>query len=139
MILPSGKAVETVYFDATEDQDELARRELAEGLRLPARTEPDDAHTLEVCRCCTSTLVYPIDWREAPNGRWELELRCPNCEWRVRDVFTQEQVERFDETLNVATDRVIDALETALRENMTADIERFVAALQADHIVPFDF
>jgi hypothetical protein len=41
--------------------------------------------------------------------------------------------------LNVATDRVIDALETATRENMTADIERFVAALNADHIVPFDF
>jgi hypothetical protein len=128
-----------VYFDATEDQDELARRALVEGLPVPARTEPDATRRLEACRCCTSTLVYPIDWREASNGRWELELRCPNCEWRVRDVFTQEQVERFDETLNVATDRVIDALETATRENMTADIERFVAALEADHIVPFDF
>ena len=138
-ILPSGKAVEIVYFDAEGDQEEFARRTLSEGLRLPARPEGDDARSLEECPCCAGTFVYPVDWREAPNGRWELELRCPNCEWRVRDVFAQEQVELFDETLNVATDRVIDALETAARENMSADIERFVAALQADHIVPFDF
>jgi hypothetical protein len=139
IILPSGKAVEIVYFDAEGEQDELAHRTLSDGLRLPERTDADEHRNLEECPCCSSTLVYPIDWREAPGGRWELELRCPNCEWRVRDVFGQEQVELFDENLNVATDRVIDALETAARENMSADIERFVAALEADHIVPFDF
>jgi hypothetical protein len=139
IILPSGKAVEIVYFDAEGEQEELAHRTLSEGLRLPEHTDAADQRSLEVCPCCTSTLVYPIDWREAAGGRWELELRCPNCEWRVRDVFGQDQVEQFDEMLNVATDRVIDALETATRENMTADIERFVAALNADHIVPFDF
>jgi hypothetical protein len=105
IILPSGKAVEIVYFDAEGEQEELAHRTLSEGLRLPEHTDAADQRSLEVCPCCTSTLVYPIDWREAAGGRWELELRCPNCEWRVRDVFGQDQVEQFDEMLNVATDR----------------------------------
>jgi len=139
IILPSGKAVEIVYY-AERDEDDTARRNLAEGLRTPGQ-RPADAprRDLEECPCCAGKLVYPVDWREAPHGFWELELRCPNCEWRVRDMFAQDQVEQFDETLNVATDQVIEALEKVSRENMSADIERFVAALEADHIVPFDF
>ncbi len=140
IILPSGKAVEIVYFDADGPEDETARRTLSEGLRTPGPERAEHTRRdLEVCPCCESKLVYPIDWREAADGRWELELRCPNCEWHVRDVFEQDQVERFDEVLNVATDQVIDALERAARDNMRDEIERFVAALDAGHILPFDF
>ena len=48
-------------------------------------------------------------------------------------------MERFDDTLNAATDTLIDALERVSRDNMRDEIDRFVQALQDDHIVPFDF
>ena len=41
--------------------------------------------------------------------------------------------------LNEGTDALIETLEQLQRENMEGDIERFVAALAADHITPFDF
>jgi hypothetical protein len=136
IILPSGKAVEIVYFDALGGGDEAAAT-LAEGLRHEAPRTATQA--LEVCPCCESELVYPIDWREAEADRWELELRCPACEWHSRDTFDQETVERFDDVLNAATDSLIDTLERVSRDNMRAEIDRFVDALQQDHILPFDF
>jgi hypothetical protein len=126
IILPSGKAVEIVYFHAEPTTDTLT----------PAST-PE--HGLEVCPDCASGLVYPTDWHEAASGNWELELRCPECEWCDRAEYDQTTVERYDGALNDATDELIDSLETLTRENMEAEIERFVDALSADHIVPFDF
>ena len=41
--------------------------------------------------------------------------------------------------LNAATDSLIDTLERVSRDNMRAEIDRFVDALQQDHILPFDF
>ena len=55
------------------------------------------------------------------------------------DVFDQEAVERFDDVLNAATDQLIDTLERVSRDNMRAEIDRFVEALEHDHILPFDF
>jgi hypothetical protein len=131
IILPSGKAVEIVYFHA--DADPTGPPDAPDTLALPG--EPG----LECCPGCEGTLVYPVDWREAEGDRWELELRCPNCEWSERSVHTQEAVERFDEVLNAGTDELIESLETLSRENMQADIDRFVRALDCDLIEPFDF
>ena len=129
---------EAVFSDAEDAHEhDITRDWLLEP--LPDRCDADDRVHLEECPCCPSVLVYPVDWCEAPGARWHLELRCPNCEWRVRDFYDQDRVDRFDEVLNDATDHLIDALETATRENMTADVERFMAALNAGHIVPFDF
>jgi hypothetical protein len=136
IILPSGKAVEIVYFDALDSSAELARG-VADEL-TPAATAPG-VRRLEECPECSSELVYPIDWREAAGDSWELELRCPACEWRHRDVFDQDEVERFDDALNASTDKLIDTLEQVSRDNMRAEIERFVTALENDHILPFDF
>ena len=129
IILPSGKAVEIVYFhsDAAAEQVDAA---------TPATP---DVPGLERCPSCESDLVYPVDWREADDDRWELELRCPNCEWFTRSVHGQDEVERFDEVLNGGTDVLIESLETLTRENMEADIEAFVRALEKDLIEPFDF
>ena len=80
-----------------------------------------------------------MDWHEAEGDAWELELRCPSCEWTHRDVYDQDTVERFDAILNDATDELIGTLEEVSRDNMREEIERFVAALDADLILPFDF
>ncbi len=135
IILPSGKAVEIVYFDALAEAVDATR---AEALQL-ATFETPPGPALEVCPLCESNLVYPVDWREADGACWELELRCPCCEWRHRDTFDQETVERFDDSLNAATDSLIGALDELSRENMQEEIDRFVEALAHDHILPFDF
>ena len=139
IILPSGKAVEIVYFDADtrhEDDEKTVRQ--AFDLSGPATHVPAP-RSLECCPSCTSDLVYPLDWHEAEGDRWELELRCPNCEWTHRDVYDQETVERFDCILNEGTDAVIGTLEEVARDNMADEIDRFVAALESDAILPFDF
>lgn len=136
IILPSGKAVEIVYFHA---EGEVAA-ELGEPARAPRGDRPGDASPgLETCPSCGCDMVFPTDWREAEHDRWELELCCPNCHWRERGSHEQDVVERYDAVLNEGTDRLIDTLETVTRENMEAEIDRFVEALEHGHIVPFDF
>jgi hypothetical protein len=134
IILPSGKAVEIVYFQAEGergDDETLSSAVAAAAAPL--------APGLEHCDGCGSDLVYPTDWKEAEAERWELELRCPNCGDVRRGTYAQDAVERFDATLNDGTEVLIDLLERAQRENMEEDVERFVAALHAGHIEPFDF
>lgn len=123
IILPSGKSVEIVYFHAEE----------------ASIIEDDTSLDLETCPECDCNLVYPTSWRETEDDCWEIELRCPNCEWNERGVYRHSDVERFDEILNVGTDKLIDELEELTRTNMEADINRFVQALENDLITPFDF
>jgi hypothetical protein len=122
IILPSGKSVEIVYFHAED-----------------ALLEDVGEVNLEICPECNCDLVYPVSWRETEDDCWEIELRCPNCEWAERGIWRHTDVERFDEVLNRGTDRLIDDLETLTKANMEADIDRFVRALDSDAIQPMDF
>ena len=71
--------------------------------------------------------------------RWEVTLRCPNCEWLHTDVFDQDTVERFDEELDRGTDNLVDDLKRLVWANMEEEIERFSKALVENHILPEDF
>ncbi len=124
IILPSGKSVEVVYFHADD---------------ASMGAEEDGHVELEVCPDCTTDLVYPVSWKELEDEMWEIELRCPNCEWSEQGVFLHADVERFDEVLNSGTDQLIDDLEHLTRANMESEIDRFVSALESDGITPFDF
>jgi len=69
----------------------------------------ESGEDLHVCGSCGSDLVFPVEWDEAGATHWEVTLRCPNCEWNGTGTFSQDVVERF------------------------------VYALEADHILPDDF
>ena len=128
VVLPSGKTIEVVYF-----HDDPAHR-------VP--TQSSDAETvqdLHVCPGCDSDLVYPTEWEEAGPEHWEVALRCPNCEWQGAGIFHQELVERFDEELDRGTEALVRDLRRLMHANMEDEIERFVAALGDDHILPMDF
>jgi phage-related protein len=120
--LPSGKTVVVNYVD-----EQLAAH------------VADPEHQLEICGACASQLVHPVRWQEAGSRHWEIELRCPECEWQGTGVFDQLAVERFDETLEQATDDLVSDLKTIERANMADFADRFVAALHAGHILPEDF
>jgi hypothetical protein len=128
VVLPSGKTIEVVYF-----HDDPAHR-------VPAQSsDAETVQDLHVCPGCDSDLVYPTEWEEAGPEHWEVALRCPNCEWQGAGIFHQELVERFDEELDRGTEALVRDLRRLMHANMEDEIERFVAALGDDHILPMDF
>ena len=124
VVLPSGRAIEVVYFETTTPQ-----------LDRPAA--PVDA--LHICPECDRGLVYPVEWQEVSPAHWEVLLRCPNCEWDELGIYDQRTVDRFDEELDRGTEALVLDLERLTRANMEDEIERFVAALDANHLLPEDF
>ena len=126
VVLPSGKTIEVVYFND-------------EALPAPAERLPETVADLHLCPTCESYLVYPTEWEEAGPTHWEVALRCPNCEWSSVGIFQQELVERFDEELDRGTEALIRDLKRLMHANMEEEIDRFVNAMQSDHILPMDF
>src|SRR3954447_4031440 len=124
VVLPSGKTIEVVYFGDVSDAP---------------RPTSEPAEDLHVCGTCESELVYPVDWEESGAEHWEVTLRCPNCEWSGTGVFEQDIVERFDEELDRGTEALVRDLKDLMQANMEDEIDRFVSALEAGHIVPEDF
>jgi hypothetical protein len=125
VVLPSGRAIEVVYFEPLSLED--------------AAADPRRLDDLHICPECDRDLVYPVEWEEASPTEWEVFLRCPNCEWTEVGVFDQATVDRFDEILDRGTDQVVDTLQEIVRLNMQDEINRFVEALEADAIWPDDF
>ena len=123
VVLPSGKTIEVVYF-ADSDGGQAALSPTGE---------------LHVCPDCSSELVYPTAWEEAGDERWELLLRCPNCEWETAGVFDRETVERLDEELDRGTHALLTDLKQLIHSNMEEEIVRFISALEAGAILPEDF
>lgn len=122
--LPSGKSIEVLYFG---DQPTAEK--------APVKT----THPLHVCGECESTLVYPTDWQEAGSENWEVDLRCPNCEWRGSGVFDQDVVEAFDDELDRGIDVLLSDYKALVNSNMEDEIDRFAKALDAGAILPADF
>jgi hypothetical protein len=127
VVLPSGREIEVVYFDA----------QAAPADATPAPISP---HTrLHECPECDRALVYPVEWEEASPTQWEVLLRCPNCEWSELGTFEQAVVDSFDEELDRGTEALVDDLMRLQQANMEDEIERFTAALASDAIWPMDF
>src|SRR6478609_4711186 len=127
--LPSGRSIEVVYFEplATDATD------------ADPAAEPAVVEDLHVCPECDRDLVYPMDWEEASATHWEVELRCPNCEWSEVGKFDQATVDRFDEQLDNGTEALVKDLRRLVQANMEAEADRFAAALDANAILPEDF
>ncbi|MEA2496477.1 MAG: hypothetical protein QOJ29_4388 [Thermoleophilaceae bacterium] len=128
--LPSGKSIEVLYF---ADQPTAAQTAAS------APAKPLGDVPLHVCLECDSKLVYPTDWQESGPEHWEVELRCPNCEWRGNGVFAQDVVESFDDELDRGIDVLLSDYRALVSSNMEDEVERFAKALDAGAILPADF
>ena len=116
IVLPSGRSIEVVRFgDRPEDRP------------------------LHMCPSCESPLVQPIAWSESAQGRWELELECPNCLWTESGLFDRTQVEQLEDQLDEGLAEMLGDLQRLTQANMAEEIERFSRALAADVILPEDF
>jgi hypothetical protein len=94
---------------------------------------------LHVCLECSSDLVHPVQSEESGSESWSVLLRCPNCDVHRRGVFSQQVVDAFEEELDRGADVLTRDYKSMVRANMAQEIERFVAALKADAILPEDF
>jgi hypothetical protein len=129
--LPSGKTIEVVYF---ADESRIADGADSAG-HAPAERHQD----LHVCVECDSDLVHPVQWEEAGPENWSVLLHCPNCDVFREGVFTQDNVELFDEELDRGADVLARDYKRLMRANMADEIDRFVGALEANAILPEDF
>jgi hypothetical protein len=127
--LPSGKTIEVVYF-----ADEVYESE-PEASAHPVAQPHQDLH---VCFECDAQLVYPVQWEEAGPESWSVVLHCPNCDLYREGVFTQDNVELFDEELDRGADALARDYKRLMRANMADEIERFAGALEAGAIWPED-
>jgi hypothetical protein len=118
IVLPSGRKIDVI--------------------RFPERTARKQSG-LHVCPDCKSQLVQPSSWSEAGTAHWQLELHCPNCDWEGGGVYTQQQIERYEDMLENGVQNILDDLKRLTYANMTDEVERFTAALRADVILPEDF
>jgi hypothetical protein len=118
IFLPSGKSIEVVHFHDRE------------------KPTPSGLH---VCPACASELVQPVSWAEAEGQRWELTLECPNCSWFEEGVYERDQVDLLEEKLDDGLAEMLGDLQRLAQANMAEDVDRFVAALHADLILPEDF
>ena len=128
VVLPSGKTIEVVYFKDADDLPPVENGPVAE-------PEQD----LHVCIECSSELVYPVEWEEAGTENWSVLLHCPNCDVYREGVFTQENVEGFDDQLDRGSDALARDYKRLMRANMADEIDRFASALEAGAILPEDF
>lgn len=133
--LPGGKFIEVVVF-GEDTLDETAPTSIEDDSAVAVATEQVDLH---VCPECSSDLVYPVGWEERRGDSWEITLRCPNCEWWHTGEYHDDEVERFDDVLNDGTEELLASLRTVARANMEEDVERLVAAIHDDLILPMDF
>ena len=118
IVLPSGRKIEVVRF--------------ADGTEVKHRP-------LHVCPECSSGLVQPLSWSEAENDRWELLLLCPNCEWSTAGVYTHAEVEELEDRLEAGLEEMLADLQRLAQANMADEVDRFIAALNANVILPEDF
>jgi hypothetical protein len=118
IVLPSGRSIEVVRFHEGEE------------------VAPQGLH---VCPECESELVQPLEWSEGEADQWELLLGCPNCGWTDEGIFTQEQVQELEEELDEGLADMLRDLQRLTQANMADQIDRFIAALEADLILPEDF
>ena len=116
--MPSGRTIEVVRFHEVQDA-----------------TRPG----LHVCPACECELVQPVTWDEVEAGRLELVLRCPNCHWLGEGLYSQTQVEQFEEKLDDGVEAILRDLKRLTTANMAEEVDRFAEALRADLILPEDF
>jgi hypothetical protein len=119
IVLPSGRKIEVVRFA---------------GNGADAGCRP-----LHVCGSCNAPLVQPVAWSEMGDDHWELCLFCPNCEWTTTGIYSQGQVEDLEDHLEEGLSDMLADLQRLAQANMAEEIDRFVAALHVDVILPEDF
>jgi hypothetical protein len=94
---------------------------------------------MHFCPRCESDLVQPVQWFELSGCVWQVDLRCPECEWWERGNYSQDDVDRFDEELDRGGSLLVEDMRALTRSNMQDEADSFASALATGCILPEDF
>ena len=150
-VFPDGTSVEMIVFD-TRDRRRGAAAPAAPTAHAQnaasARTAtapccvpqpPREDLEAQTCPVCGSRLVYPEDWERSGTAAWTLQLRCPECETRREVTLGRASVEQVNRELYQGAQAMAREAALLTRRNFEEEVERIVAALERNLILPMDF
>lgn len=91
------------------------------------------------CPACGSALIQPLDWATDNCDRVSVTVRCPECFRTAVLHVTQDQANRFLNSLDEAKHNLQQTAEVLDREVFKDTCESFTRALRAGLIDPADF
>lgn len=94
---------------------------------------------LETCPRCGSGLVQPLSSSRRPDGLLAVELRCPDCEARLRVSATDQQVVAYEEHCDALREAIKRDYERCVTESMEALADVLSRALALDLVGADDF
>ena len=99
----------------------------------------DRAAGLETCPVCRRDFVNPVDWEAVDEATWWMLLRCGECDtWREVTVANDTAM-RYDVELDRRADAITRAAQRLESQQMAAEVETLITALQRDLIDAADF
>ena len=126
-----------IFPDGSERDMLVFEREIA--VSCPAAPDPAAPRDAHVCPLCGSPLVHPTEWQRSGPATWRITLRCPNCETQRTVTLDRQEVERLNRALYEGTEHLARQADQLVRRHFQEETAKFVAALDADLILPIDF
>ena len=83
--------------------------------------------------------MQPRSWRERPNGRLRLELRCPECLLQTTGDYEPALVADYDRSLAAGRLEIAALCRAVTRANMESEAARLAQAFALDLIGADDF
>ena len=131
IILAQGQVIDLVCFDEGESVEGIIEEIMNELQRK--KTE------LRTCPLCKSNLVYPVERCQMNDAEWKVLLLCPNCSCKREMVVDRETVRELLKSARVGRESLMKELDNMQKKNMEEETDKFISALNRDHILPIDF
>jgi len=131
IILANGQVFDLVCFDEDESVESVIEEIMTELQRK--KTE------LQTCPLCKSSLVYPVERYQLNDLEWKVLMLCPNCLCKRELVIDRETVRELLKNARVGRESIMKELDNMQKKNMEDEADKFITALNKDHILPIDF
>lgn len=131
IILAEGQILDLVCFDNNEAADDVIEEIMNE---LQKRKQE-----LQTCPLCKSNLVYPVERSQVNDAEWRVLMLCPNCLCKREMVVDRETVRELLKAARIGREYLMKELDSMQKKNMAEESDKFISALNRDHILPIDF
>lgn len=131
VILADGQIIDLVCFDDNEAVDTVIEDIMTELQKRKIE--------LQTCPLCKSDLVYPVERSQINDVEWKVLMLCPNCLCKREMVVERETVRELLRNARVGRESLMKELDSMQKKNMEEEAEKFISALNKDHILPIDF
>jgi uncharacterized protein YbaR (Trm112 family) len=131
IVFSRGQVLDLVCFD-----DEVAIDGVIEEIMNELQKKKLELLT---CPLCRSNLVYPVERYQMNDVEWKVMMLCPNCLCKREMVVDRESVRELLKGARLGREQLMKELDSMQKKNMEDESEKFITALNKDHILPIDF